>query len=39
MLTVIGWHDGRVTELLAILNPAKLDRFHSRWLEAGRPDD
>jgi RNA polymerase sigma-70 factor (ECF subfamily) len=33
MLTVIGWHDGSVTELLSILNPAKLDRFHSRWLD------
>lgn len=32
MLTVIGWRDGNVTELLAILNPAKLSRFHARWL-------
>jgi len=34
MLTVLGWQHGRVTELLAILNPAKLERFHARWLEA-----
>ena len=24
LLTVVGWHDGEVTELLAIVNPAKL---------------
>jgi len=35
MLTVIGWQAGNVTELLTIVNPAKLSRFHSRWLETG----
>jgi RNA polymerase sigma-70 factor (ECF subfamily) len=39
MLTVIGWRDGNVTELLAILNPAKLSRFHARWLGSGPLDE
>jgi RNA polymerase sigma-70 factor (ECF subfamily) len=39
MLTVIGWRDGNVTELLAILNPAKLSRFHTRWLGSGPLDE
>ena len=35
-LTVPTWRDGRVAELLAIVNPDKLRRFHAAWLE-GRP--
>ena len=38
MLTVIGWQSGSVTELLALLNPAKLARFHARWLGTGPLD-
>jgi len=38
MLTVIGWQNGSVTELLALLNPAKLARFHARWLGTGPLD-
>ena len=38
MLSVLGWQDGRVRELLAILNPAKLARVHARWLAADQSD-
>lgn len=31
LLTVVGWRDGRVAELLALVNPDKLSRFHDRW--------
>jgi len=31
MLNVLGWRDGRVAEVLSILNPDKLARFHARW--------
>ncbi len=33
LLTVVGWRNGKVAELLAIVNPTKLARFHQRWLE------
>lgn len=32
LLTVVGWRASKVAELLAIVNPAKLERFHQRWL-------
>ena len=32
LLAVVSWRDGKVAELLAIVNPAKLSRFHKRWL-------
>ena len=35
-LTVFTWRDGRISELLSILNPDKLRRFHEAWL-AGQP--
>jgi len=38
MLTVIGWQNGSVAELLALLNPPKLARFHARWLGTGPLD-
>ncbi|MEP6297814.1 MAG: RNA polymerase sigma factor SigJ [Ilumatobacter sp.] len=36
LLTVVGWRDGRVGELLALVNPDKLARFHERWKRWGR---
>lgn len=32
LLAVVSWRDGRVAELLALVNPTKLARFHQRWL-------
>jgi RNA polymerase sigma-70 factor (ECF subfamily) len=32
LLSVVSWRAGKVAELLAIVNPAKLARFHERWL-------
>ena len=32
LLSVVSWREGKVAELLAIVNPAKLARFHERWL-------
>ena len=32
LLSVVSWRDGKVAEVLAIVNPAKLSRFHERWL-------
>ncbi len=37
LLTVVGWHDGRVVEMLALVNPAKLARFHERWSRRSGP--
>jgi len=34
MLMVFGWRDGRLAEVLAILNPDKLARFHEHWRPA-----
>ncbi len=32
LLTVLGWRGRQVVEALAIVNPAKLRRFHQEWL-------
>ncbi len=36
LLAVVSWRDGKVAELLALVNPAKLARFHQRWLAEPR---
>jgi len=36
MLSLLGWRDGRVAEVLVIVNPDKLRRFHQTWLASGR---
>ncbi len=37
LLTVVGWRDGRAAELLALVNPGKLARFHERWTRWNEP--
>jgi RNA polymerase sigma-70 factor, ECF subfamily len=36
LLGLLGWRDERIAEVLVIVNPDKLQRFHQRWLASGR---
>lgn len=36
ILTLLGWRDQQVAEVLSIVNPDKLRAFHDRWLSAAR---
>lgn len=35
LLTVLGWRDRRVAEVMAIVNPDKLAHFHRSWCASG----